>query len=202
MQKFCLAGVMLATAVMSATAQVQQGTPRLVVTPATRTVVAGETLQLAAQLLDANGQPVPNAKIIFRPSGAPFEGTVDTTGLVRSGATGTLPVAAIALVPGQKPVVQRFEVTMVAGAPARIDVSPRPARLLPGQRMRLGASVYSSANDPRADKVQWSSSAPGVVRVWPDGALQAVAAGKAIISASDPPGPMGAMVCSRFCRMR
>ena len=176
---------MLATVAMSATAQMQQGAPRLVVTPATRTVVAGEALQLSAQLLDANGQPVPNAKIVFRAAGAPFEGTVDTTGLVRSGATGTLPVAAIALVPGQKPVVQRFEITMVAGAPARIDVSPRPTRLLPGQRMRLGASVYSSANDLRADKVQWSSSAPAVVKVWPDGALQAVAPGKAIISASD-----------------
>jgi len=166
-------------------AQGQQGAPRLVVTPATRTVVAGETLQLTAQLLDADGKPVPNARITFRPAGAPFEGTVDTTGLVRSGATGTLPVTAIALLPGQKPVVQRFDVAMVAGAPARIDVSPRPTRMLPGQRMRLGASVYSSANDPRADKVQWSSSTPAVAKVGPDGALQAVAAGKAIISASD-----------------
>lgn len=185
MQEFRLAGVMLAIAVTPVAAQVQQGALRLVVTPATRTVVAGETLQLTAQLLDANGQSVPNAKITFRAAGAPFEGTVDTTGLVRSGATGTLPVAAIALIPGQKPVVQRFEVAMVAGAAARIDVWPRPSRLLPGQRMRLGASVYSRSNDPRADKVQWSSSTPGVVKIGPDGALQAVAAGKAVISASD-----------------
>jgi hypothetical protein len=165
-------------------AQVQQGVPRVVVTPAPQTVVAGDSLQLHAQLLDAAGKPVPNARIMFRLAGAPFEGSVDSTGLVRSGATGTLPVAAIAMVPGEKPVVQRFEVTMVPGAAARIDVSPRPARLLPGQRLRLGASVFSRANDPRSDRVQWSSSAPSVIKVSTDGALQALAPGKAVVSAT------------------
>ena len=164
-------------------AQAQPAAARLVVTPATRTVVAGETLQLRAQLLDADGKVVPGAVITFRPAGAPFEGTVDTTGLVRSGATGTLPVAAIALVPGQKPVVQRFDVTMVPGAAARIEVSPRPTRLLAGQRLHLAASVYSKANDVRADRVQWNSSAPSVARIGPDGALVAIAAGKAVITA-------------------
>ena len=174
----------LAGATSAAAAQTPQGAPHVVITPANRSVVAGETLQLRAQLVDANGQPVPNAKITFRLAGAPFEGSVDTTGLVRSGATGTLPVAAIALVPGEKPVVQRFEITMVAGAPARVEVSPTPARLLVGQRLHLGASVFSKANDPRADRVQWNSSMPAVVKVGADGALQAVAPGKAVISAT------------------
>ena len=88
------------------------------------------------------------------------------------------------MVPGEKPVVQRFEVTMVPGAAARIDVSPKPTRLLPGQRLRLGASVYSRANDPRSDRVQWSSSAPSVIKVSADGALQALAPGKAVVSAT------------------
>ena len=174
----------LAGAISAAAAQAQQGAPHVVITPAKRSVVAGETLQLRAELVDAKGQPVPNAKITFRLAGAPFEGSVDSTGLVRSGATGTLPVAAIALVPGEKAVVQRFEITMVAGAPARIEVSPTPARLLVGQRLHLGASVFSKANDPRADRVQWNSSMPAVLKVGADGALQAVAPGKAVISAT------------------
>ena len=174
----------LAGAISAAAAQAQQGAPHVVITPANRSVVAGETLQLRAELVDAKGQPVPNAKITFRLAGAPFEGSVDSTGLVRSGATGTLPVAAIALVPGEKAVVQRFEITMVAGAPARIEVSPTPARLLVGQRLHLGASVFSKANDPRADRVQWNSSMPAVLKVGADGALQAVAPGKAVISAT------------------
>ena len=168
----------------TAIAQAQPGAPKLVVTPATHSVVAGDSLRLHAQLLDAGGKPVPNASITFRAAGAPFEGTVDSTGLVRSGATGTLPVTAIALVPGEKPVVMRFEVAMVPGPAARIDVSPKPARLLPGQRLRLEASVVSSTGDARSDKVQWSSSMPGVIRIGVDGALQAVAAGKAVISAT------------------
>ena len=185
MRPFLIASAALLCSASLVRAQTQQVAPRLVVTPATRTVVAGETLQLSAQLLDADGKPIPGAVITFRPAGAPFEGTVDTTGLVRSGATGTLPVAAIALVPGQKPVVQRFDVTMVPGAAARIDVSPRPTRMLPGQRLHLDASVFSKANDPRVGHVLWSSSAPAIVKVAANGALQAVAAGKAVITATD-----------------
>ena len=180
--RFLIAASMCAASV--AGAQVQQGAPRLVITPSSQTVIAGDSLQLHAQLLDAAGSPVPNAHITFRLAGAPFEGSVDSTGLVRSGATGTLPVAAIALVPGEKPVVQRFEVTMVAGAAARIDISPRPTRLLPGQRLRLDASVFSRANDLRRDRVQWATTAPGIITVSADGALQALAPGRAIVSAT------------------
>ena len=165
-------------------AQTQQGAPRLVITPAPQTVVSGDSLQLHAQLLDAAGKPVPNARISFRPAGGFFEASIDTTGLVRAGTVGTLPAAAIAMVPGEKPVVQRFEVVMVAGPAARIDVSPKPTRLLPGQRLRLDATVYSAKNDLRADRVQWLSSLPAVVRVSAEGALQAVAPGKAIVSAT------------------
>ncbi|MEO5815781.1 MAG: hypothetical protein ABIT20_10925, partial [Gemmatimonadaceae bacterium] len=112
-------------------AQTQPGAPRLVITPAPQTVVSGDSLQLHAQLVDAGGKPVPNAKVTFRPAGAFFEGSIDTTGLVRAGTVGTLPVAAIALIPGEKPVVHRFDVTMLAGPASRIDVSPKPTRLLP-----------------------------------------------------------------------
>ncbi|MEO6029043.1 MAG: Ig-like domain-containing protein [Candidatus Binatia bacterium] len=73
---------------------------------------------------------------------------------------------------------------MVPGAAAHIDVSPRPARLLPGQRMHLGAQVFSRAADLRTDRVQWSSSMPSAVRIASDGSLQAVAAGRAVITAS------------------
>jgi len=87
---------------------------------------------LHAQLLDANGTPIPNVNIMFRPAGGFFEGSVDSTGMVRSGAVGTMPIAAIALVPGAKPVVQRFDIAMIAGPAARVDVAPAAPRMLPG----------------------------------------------------------------------
>ena len=178
----------VAALVLSAVAaHAQQGTPagsHIVVTPAVQTLQAGDTLRLHAQLVDAAGKVVPGATILFRPAGAPFEGTIDSTGLVTSGAVGTMPVAAIAMVAGAKPVVHRFEVAMVAGPAARIEVAPRPSRMLPGQRMHLNAAVFSRANDARADRVEWSSSAPAVVKVSNDGTVQAVGAGKATVTAS------------------
>lgn len=176
--------VAVCAALPAAYAQAQVGGAKIVITPAVPTVAAGDSLQLRGQLLDASGNPVPGVRVTFRPAGAPFEGTIDSTGLVRSGAPGTLPAAAVALVPGQKPVVQRFEVAMVPGPAARIDVSPRLTRLVAGQRAHLDAAVYSRTNDRRTDRVDWSSSAPAVVKITGDGAVQAVSAGHATITAT------------------
>ena len=182
---FLLAAPVAAVAVAAvAAAQAPPSAGRLVVTPAVRTVVAGDSLQLRGQLLDADGRPVPSARVSFVSAGGRFEGSVDSTGLVRSGAVGTIPVAAIALVTGAKPIVQRFDVAMVPGAAARIDVSPRTARLLVGQRLRMTAQVFSAAGDRRDDRVRWASSAPGVARVTGDGALQAIAPGTATLTAT------------------
>src|SRR5207248_1886787 len=120
---------------------------RIVITPAKPTVVAGDTLRLRAQALDANGQPVPNARILFQPMGMVFEARVDTAGLITSGATGVVPVAVIGIVAGSKPFIQRVEVSMVPGPAARITVAPTPTTLLTGQRTRLEASVFSQAGD-------------------------------------------------------
>ena len=179
-----LFAVLAPFAALSTAAAQTSATPRLVVTPSVRTVVAGDSLRLQARLLDAAGQPVPNARISFVAAGGSFEGSVDSTGLVRSGAVGTIPVTAVALVSGGRPIVERFEVSMVPGPAARVVVAPRPTRLLAGQRMRLGAEVYSRAGDRRSDRVQWSSSAPGVVRVGADGVIHGIAPGRATIVAT------------------
>ena len=160
-----------------------QGKQRLVVTPSTRTIVAGDTIRFSAQLLDEAGKPVPNSRVVFRNAGGYFEGAVDSTGKLSAGSVGTMPITAIGIVPGEKPVVTRFEVAMVPGPAARVAVAPRPARLAVGQRVHLAATVYSKADDRRNDRVQWSSDRPSVVRVSSDGLLQAVAPGRASISA-------------------
>ena len=183
MTKLSIGGVFALLATLAGTAS-GQGAQRLVVTPTTRTVVAGDSLRFSAQLLDESGKPVPNARIVFRNAGGHFEGTVDSTGMLTAGSVGTMPITAIAIVPGAKPIVERFEVAMVPGPAARIDVAPKPTRLAIGQRVRLGASVLSKAGDRRNDRVQWVSDKPAVVRVSADGLLQAVAAGSATVTAS------------------
>ena len=157
---------------------------RLVITPASRTVIAGDTLRLAAQAVDSAGLPVPNAEIRFMQAGAGFEASVDQSGLVTSGATGTVPVSIFALVPGARPYVERVEIRMVPGPAARIAVTPSVQRLVAGQRVRLSATPFSKAGDERNDRIEWKSSAPAVVRVTEDGYVTAVAAGRATITAT------------------
>jgi hypothetical protein len=157
---------------------------RITVTPSRRAVTAGDTLRLRAEVRDDEGRPVPNATISFRQAGAWFEGEVDSTGLVSAGATGTLPVSVIALVPGSRPVIERVEVAMLPGPAARIEIQPEIDRLVAGQRVRYDASVLSAGGDPRNDVVTWRSSAPSVVRVSADGHVTAVAAGRATLTAA------------------
>ena len=161
-----------------------QAAPRVVITPSTRTVVAGDTVRYSAQLVDEAGKAIPNARITWRNAGGFFEGSIDSTGKLSAGSVGTMPIAVVALVPGSKPVIERFQVSMVPGPAARVAVAPRPSRLVVGQRVHLGATVYSKVDDRRNDRVQWSSDRPAIVRVNSDGLLQAVAPGRAQISAA------------------
>jgi hypothetical protein len=156
---------------------------RVVVSPAARSVVVGDTLRLRAQAVDANGRPVSGAVIRFFPAAPSFEATVDTTGILVAGAPGTYPVAAVATVPGTKPAVERFTVTLLPGPTARLDVTPEVRRMLAGQRLPLAVQAYAPTGHLREDRIAWRSSAPGVVRV-ADGVLTAVAPGRATVTAS------------------
>src|SRR5882672_8653554 len=85
---------------------------RITVTPASLIVIAGDTLRLRAQAMDASGRPVPDARVLFQAGGAAFEAHVDSAGLVTSGAVGTFPIVVTAFVPGSKPTIERVEVHM------------------------------------------------------------------------------------------
>ncbi|MFM8567970.1 MAG: Ig-like domain-containing protein, partial [Gemmatimonadota bacterium] len=157
---------------------------RVIVTPAQREVAAGATPRLRAEARDASGAVVPGVQFRFSATGGRFEGNVDQSGLVTSGSTGILPVAVAAILPGERPVVERLDVRMVAGPAARIAIVPAPARLAPGQRIRLTGEVYSRLDDRRGDRVTWRSSNPAAVRVNEAGLVTAVAAGRATITAA------------------
>ena len=147
---------------------------KLVVTPAKPVMIARDTLQLSAQALDASGRPVENVRYRYIGAGAArFEGRVDSTGLVRSGSTGTIPVTVVALVPGTRPVTQVVEVKMMAGPAASVRIDAPPPKLVVGQQVVLTGTAYSAAGDQREDKLAWRSSAPNVARVSSDGRLTA-----------------------------
>ncbi|MEO8453382.1 MAG: Ig-like domain-containing protein, partial [Gemmatimonadota bacterium] len=74
------------------------------------------------------------------------------------------------------------QVKMVAGPPARLEVSPNVASLIAGQRIKLDAAAYSKTGDRRDEKLSWKSSAPAVAQIRDDGLLTAVAPGTATIA--------------------
>jgi hypothetical protein len=157
---------------------------RLAITPGSKvTMTAGDTLRLRVAAYDAGGKPVENVSYKYFPAGGYFEGKVDSTGLISSGSTGAMGVSVIAAVPGTKPFVEKVDVRMVPGPATRIAVQPSVGKLVVGQRLRLGATTYSAANDPRDDKATWTSSAPGIARVGTDGVVTAVAPGRATLTA-------------------
>lgn len=158
--------------------------PRIVVVPATPRMVAKDTLRLSAHVVDGKGERMPNVRVRYFLAGGQFEAQVDSTGLITSGAVGTVPVVLSAIIPGQRPLTRRIDVAMVPGAAASVQVAPRPATMLAGQRLRLTARARSADGDSATERVSWRSSAPGVARVEEGGLLSAVAPGTARITAS------------------
>ncbi|MEX2582383.1 MAG: Ig-like domain-containing protein [Gemmatimonadota bacterium] len=157
---------------------------RIVIHPADRTMIAGDTLRLRGEAYDASGALIPGVQFRFAPAGAVFEASVDPSGLITSGATGTVPVGVAAILPGAAPLVQRIDIEMVPGPVASVEITPRGARLVAGQRMKLGATAHSALGDVRDDGFVWRSSAPEVASVDELGRVRAVAAGEATISAT------------------
>ena len=169
----------------SLTAQQPPVIARIVVSPASRTMTAGDTLRLRAEARDAQGNVIPGVTFRYRLGGsARFEGRVDSLGLVTSGSTAILPVTVTATLAGAKPTFEVIEIRALAGPAARIDVSPRTAKLVAGQRLRVTGRAFSAAGDKRSDRVMWKSSNPAVATVSAAGVIGAVKSGSAIVTAS------------------
>jgi len=166
---------------------IQQPAPspvaRIVVTPAEPVVVAGDSMLLRAQALDAGGRPVLGARV--RCFGQGFEGLADTSCIVRAGFRGTLPVRLVATVPDARPSRPELVYVRIVPPPAsRIVISPGVTRLVTGQRLTLRPTVYAANGDTRDDPVTWRSNAPRLVSVQDDGRLTALAPGRARITAT------------------
>src|SRR3954470_22009696 len=115
------------------TALAAQNVVRGNVMPSPARGAAGENLQLKAVALDKDDKPVTGVMIRFQQADFPFQGTVDSTGLVQAGSVATIPVIVSAIQPGAKPIIARVEVKIVAGPAATVGVSPASLKLVPKQ---------------------------------------------------------------------
>lgn len=155
---------------------------RVVVTPATAEVEVGQTLQFQVQVLDSAGQPVPGAKVSWVDGGG--QGDIDSTGFLTAGYQGAMLVTAVASVEGSKPTFGRASVQVKPQGPSRLELASVTPRLLSGTRLTLSGAAYSAQNDRRDDALVWRSSNRQVVNVSSDGRLQAVAPGRATVTAT------------------
>ncbi|MFI5310046.1 MAG: Ig-like domain-containing protein [Gemmatimonadales bacterium] len=158
---------------------------RIIVTPASRTMIAGDTLRLHAEARDAQGNLMTGVMFRYRlGSGARFEGRVDSLGLVTAGSTSTLPITVTATKEGARPKFEVVEIKALPGPAASVEIVPAVVKLVAGQRLRVNARVASAVGDRRQDRVTWKSSNAGVATVNDAGLITAVSAGTAHISAS------------------
>lgn len=163
----------------------QSASARILVSPTTPRVTAGDSLRLTARVVDAAGREVPNAVVRFQQAAGQFEGSVDERGLVIAGSPSKIPVVVAALVrEGAPPLIERVTVEVVPGPAASITVAPASAKLLVGQALAFATEVKSAAGDLRGDRVTWTSSAPTIARITSGGAIEGVAPGRATITAS------------------
>ncbi len=157
---------------------------KVVVQPAEAAVLVGDTIRLQAVGYDSAGRVVAS-KVSWFAAGGFFEGSVDSTGLVTGGATGTVTVTAMVRPDaGGKSATAFGRVTILPQPATKLVVSPAVTRLYVGQSLALDAAPFAANDDRRYDQVRWTSDRPGVIAVSNDGRLTAKAPGQATISAT------------------
>ena len=156
---------------------------RVAIEPGNARIAIGDTLRLTARAFDAEGRAVPGAIVQWFQPGGRFEGSVDSTGLVTAGATGTIVAAAVVRVAGSRPVSATAEVMVLPLPVSRIAVEPTVTQMVVGQSITLRATSFATNDDQRTDPITWSSDNAAVLAVAPSGRVTAHAAGRATVFA-------------------
>ena len=155
---------------------------RVSVTPASASVDVGATVQLAAVVYDAAGNPLQGRSITWS-SSANTIASVTAAGTVAGIAPGTATITAVA--EGRQ---GSSEVTVLPPVPAvvaRISVTPASASVTVGGTAQLTAVAYDSAGAVLLGKtIAWSSSATTVASVTATGTVTGISAGAATITAA------------------
>ncbi|HUQ80587.1 MAG TPA: Ig-like domain-containing protein [Gemmatimonadaceae bacterium] len=149
------------------------------VVPPTATVVLGTTVTLTASALDAAGKAISGRKVVWATADANFA-TVSATGVVTGRYVGSVPIAAS--IEG-KSAIARVEVIPVPVVAVR--VSPASRDLTVGETSQLTAEPLDARGAVLPGRsVAWSSSRPNVASVSASGAVTALSAGNAVVTAT------------------
>ena len=185
-------GVRAGTATITATSEGQGGTATITVStvpvasvtvsPATASVQAGQTVQLAATPKDANGNPLSGRTVTWASSNSAVA-TVGGSGLVTGVTAGSATITATS---EGKSGTSAITVTAPAPAPvASVTVTPAPASVPTGQTVQLTATLKdANGNTLTGRTVAWASNNTAVATVTGSGMVSGVTAGTASIAAT------------------
>ena len=177
------------TATISATAGGVSGTAAVTVaqevgavavSPAADTLVAGDTLRLAAEATDANGHVVAGSEFTWESSDTAVA-TVDASGLATGVGAGEADVTATA-----SGITGRAVLAVLDPAPAAITVTPDTVALTAlGQTAQLTVEVRDQMGRVMEGiPVSWSSTDTTVAAVDSAGLVTAIGSGAAAIAAA------------------
>ena len=149
------------------------------VSPSSRDLTVGQTAQLKAEPLDAQGNVLSGRSVAWS-SSRPNVATVSAAGAVTALSPGN---AIITATVDRKSGVGAITVT--ATPVASVAVSPTSATLLVGQTIQFGAQPRDASGRSLAGRtVTWSTNRSDVATVTSTGMVTAVSAGTATITAS------------------
>ncbi|MEO7965337.1 MAG: Ig-like domain-containing protein [Gemmatimonadaceae bacterium] len=149
------------------------------IAPTSAALLAGESLQLTAEVRDANGNPLPGRNVTWATS-APTVATVSSTGFIIAFSPGSATITATS--EGKSATAQ---LTVSAVPVANVTIIPGSATVAVHQTAQLVARVDDSTGAAlNGRSVTWTSNAPNVATVDGDGIVTAVATGQARISAT------------------
>lgn len=156
-----------------------QDVAEVVVSPLTASVAVGGTLPLQASVRDASGQTISSTTVVWSVQDTSIA-TVSPLGVVTARAVGATQVAASA---NGRSGLASISVTPVAVA--SVSVAPAKVDLAPGARTQLSVVCYDAAGKPLDGRATvWASSNASIATVDDAGAVTAIAAGTATITAT------------------
>ena len=153
----------------------------VLVSPATASLMAGNTVQLSALVEDSAGNPLAGRTVTWTSDNSGVA-SVNASGLVTGSAAGSATIAATS---GGKRGVATISVQAAPIPVASVTVSPGSATVLVGQTVQLTATPKDAGGNALAGRgVTWSSGNTTVATVSGSGLVSARAAGSTTITAT------------------
>jgi uncharacterized protein YjdB len=151
----------------------------VIVSPATASVPAGQTVQLTGTPRDAGGNPLTGRVVTWTTNNASVA-TVSPSGLVNGVAPGSATITA-----WSEGVSATAVVTVTAVPVASVAVSPASASVAIGQTVQLTATPKDASGTALTGRVvTWTTSNAAAATVNGSGLVSGVAAGSATITAT------------------